>query len=297
MKRIATAITIIAAAAAALSAQTATDTITIVNTTSNVLVTRTGNATTVTLTDPATNAVTYRYQYDNGADADIAPDSLFIGTDDWESRLPFMKPVRDYFRNRTTGFNGTYIGAVIPQGNVGGITSMEAAISQAIKFTHTTAPLGPRLGIGAGVGCRLMHIGDGHMLGFERGRLSVNPVLPEQGITRYSSMISEFNLHVPLSISQPLTRNGRLLLTVGADAVFNIYSTASTSYEASGSRFSESYRGLHQRVLRAELWGEIGFSFVAVYFRYCPTPMFQKAWGPDYRSISMGLTFNFNLVD
>ena len=99
-------------------------------------------------------------------------------------------------------------------------------------------------------------------------------------------------LHVPLTFTQMLSR--KAYITAGAWLNLNTYVSASTDYTIGDVRTQQTFKDLHQRILTTDIVVAAGARGICgVYARYCPQSLFRKGWGPDFKSVSVGLIFNF----
>lgn len=184
-----------------------------------------------------------------------------------------------------------YGGMIWPQSAPESRLSYEVGIAQVAALQYRpSGRYAPRFSIGLGFGYRKLSLDEGYRFDLSAGRLSTG-AMPE-GSRDSWSCVEEWDLQLPVLINQRLYK--RLSIMAGVIPTFNVYSTASTVYWLDDSRYTERYKGLSQNVFRVELIGGIGLrDIIGVYVRYCPTPLYQKGFGPRWKTLSLGLTLNF----
>ena len=258
MKFITTAIAALAAIAA--TAQEAPDTIATINRAGELTVARTPGGLTVTVEGRADDP-DFFYQY--RMQAEQQPDSTI------NLNLPFLGPTGTQpERKRKSYFDvdiEAYVGTSIPTGSTPVQASFEFGRAQ--------------YAVGAG-------------MRFDAERQHLVLVPREEGSRDCSSRLRVLRLHVPLTFTQMLSR--KAYITAGAWLNLNTYVSASTDYTIGDVRTQQTFKDLHQRILTTDIVVAAGARGICgVYARYCPQSLFRKGWGPDFKSVSVGLIFNF----
>lgn len=240
---------------------------------------------------------------DSIAEAPGDDDNIFpwaIGEDGEEAPTIHLLGRRDGDHQRGLGgnphftfqyFKHIYGGMLWPRSAPETKLSYEVGIAQVAALQYKpSGSYAPRFSIGLGFGYRKISLDDGYRFDKTEGKLLLG-AMPE-GSYKSSSATEEWNIQVPVLITQKLYR--RLSVMVGVIPTINFYSTAGTTYWLEDTRYTEKYKGLNQRILRAELIGGLGLrDIIGVYVRYCPTPLYRMRFGPRWETLSVGLTLNF----
>lgn len=282
MKFITTAIAVLAATAAA--AQEAPDTIATINRAAELTVARTPDGLTVTVEGRA-DAPGFFYRY--SMQSEQHPDSTI------NLNLPFLSTsVTQTDNKRKRHFDidiEAYVGTSIPTGSTPVQASFEIGLSRV--FTGSISfGRGFSFNAAAGIGYAQYAVGSGMRFDAERQRLMLVPC--EEGSTDCSSRLRVLRLHVPLTFTQMLSR--KAYITAGAWLNLNSYVPASTDYTIGDVRTQQTFKDLHQRILTTDIIVAAGARGICgVYARYCPQSLFRDGWGPDFKSVSVGLIFNF----
>ncbi len=266
------------------------DTLTVIDSPKSVVISKKGGQTVVSVTGTADNP-DFRYnlvsQTSGVADTVVAR----VEDEEWGLNMPFLKDGKPS-RAFTTWFNDVYVNMVFPSSAPAGMkTSWELGVGEFVRFSYEPSSRARTcFSIGLGMGYRRLAFGKGERLELNDGKLTLFPA--EEGVTVKSSSIDEWDVRIPVTVTQPLYKD--LKLAVGGVAVFNVNSRAYTTIERDGSKFSESYKGLHQRLLQCELFATLGFDdAVGLTVRYRPMNSFTDGYGPEYKSVALGLSFNF----
>ena len=282
MKFITTAIAALAAIAA--TAQEAPDTIATINRAGELTVARTPGGLTVTVEGRADDP-DFFYQY--RMQAEQQPDSTI------NLNLPFLGPTGTQpERKRKSYFDvdiEAYVGTSIPTGSTPEQASSEIGLSRVLTGSVNFGG-GFSFNVAAGIGYAQYAVGAGMRFDAERQHLVLVP--REEGSRDCSSRLRVLRLHVPLTFTQMLSR--KAYITAGAWLNLNTYVSASTDYTIGDVRTQQTFKDLHQRILTTDIVVAAGARGICgVYARYCPQSLFRKGWGPDFKSVSVGLIFNF----
>lgn len=304
-------IALLSTLAAHAAATVETDTIKVIKSPSQVVVTTQGNSTIVSVTGVPDNDE-YYYQYATDV---IVPDSAAVSGsgDDWNPELiflskgddsaeapdaeflfPFTKPRRhrvaacfDYvfFRNIYWGWMFRF------DADPGMKNSFECGIGEVAGVSYTPWLRGPEFSLGLGIRFSQYCAQDGYRYVKQGDNLMLVPMAEGERTDKSRVMTATFC--VPLMITQRVYRN--FYISAGANANFNTYTRAfSQYYTDDDTRLSSHYKGLHQRLLTIDYMAVLGFSRdIGVYFRYSPMSVMRHPYGPETKSFSIGLTLNF----
>lgn len=203
----------------------------------------------------------------------------------WEPSLPFLKE-KPKSPTRFIWGRDLYIGVAVPVDAPHGLNgSVEAGLGCIGGIEFAPWHKGPEFSIGVGFHYRLYTLHHSQVFDVTDHRLSIVPVEAD----KVSSRLHNFGFQIPFAIFQPLAKD--FGITVGVAAMFNTYTRAASDHIVGDKRYHRSMRGLHQRLLTPELFARIGWKDnIGLYVRYSPTPLFETQWGPQFRTISAGVT-------
>lgn len=283
MKFITTAIAALAAIAAA--AQETPDTIATINRAAELTVARTPDGLTITVEGRADDPgffYQYRMQSEQQPDSTISLNLPFLSTSE----------TRQAGNKRKSHFDidiEAYVGTSIPTGGTPVQASFEIGLSRVLTGSVDFGG-GFSFNAAAGIGYAQYAVGSGMRFDAERQHLVLVP--REEGSSDCSSRLRVLRLHVPLTFTQMLSR--KAYITAGAWLNLNTYVPASTDYTMGDVRTQQTFKDLHQRILTTDIIVAAGARGICgVYARYCPQSLFRDGWGPDFKSVSVGLIFNF----
>ncbi len=291
MKTIATTLTLLACAACA-AAQEAPDTIASIADARELTVTRTPNGLKIVVDGRAENPDFY-YEYMSE-----------YATDSTTSAGPALHiPILgNYIKSGNSSSTGRfpragvrlkpalYAGTSIPVGNTPMLASFEIGLSRVadwqLRFCNSMS-----LSIGAGLGYVQYAVGDGMRLDAAHQRLLLVP--REEGTAKHSSRLKVFRLHFPAMLTVHLGRKASV--SAGALINLNSYVPASTSYTIGNTRTQQTFKDLHQRILTADITAEAYTPCgLGIYVRYSQQGLFRTGWGPDFKTVSVGLTLKID---
>lgn len=268
----------IAASASALE----TDTLAVVEGARRVTVAQTPTSSIITIEGSACDP-DYFYrrttEIDNPDAAPTAPDISLS--------LPFLKE-RRRSKTEVIWLNEVYIGIGIPNTGLTAIDpSIEGGIGKIVGLRFTPWHRGPKFSIGVGLHVEkyCMH---GGMI-FDKVRKQLVAIPQPEDADNVRNRIDNAGIVVPITVTQPIYRN--FAVAVGAEVKFNTYTTASTKYDFGNTTYEQKFKGLQQRLMTVGLYGAIGWcDEFGLYVRYQPQTLFMKQWGPEFETISAGIT-------
>lgn len=212
----------------------------------------------------------------------------------WNLDKLFTKKPRNNNRNivDTEGLKGLYAGGIIPMGEDSPIKNgWEIGLSSLIRGEWSAGWNRPSVSIGAGFGWEILNMDRGCILEKVNGRLLV-ATAPE-GSRKINSRIKNFHFTVPLTLNLPM--GGSFGLSLTGELHLNTYTTASSSWRTeNGNKVSYSLKGLHQRIATIDMKACLGwFNEIGVYVKYSPMDKWMDGYGPEYKTLSVGASFNF----
>lgn len=255
-----------------------------------IVISKKDGTTTITVSGTE-NDPNYKYKFE--IQNDLATDTV-VGSateEEWGMNLPFLKN-----GHRKSSFvswvEDCYVNAVWPDAKSSGMrTSWEVGIGRIVSFNWLpVATSDAKLTFGIGIAARKLSFEHDRRLYLSEGRLTL--VAPQEGEEVKASHIIENEFRFPFMFTLPVYKDFKV--SFGAVGVLNIYSSAGTTLKRDGSKFTEEYKGLHQRMLNCEFVGTLGFDdAMGVTFHYRPLSDFGSKYGPDFKTLSVGITCNF----
>lgn len=264
------------------SAQSEPDTIQVIDQASRVVVTRQGVNSQIIVNGTADNPDFYYSFATKVADEDQKIDS---SADTWEMSFPFLKE-RPASPTRLIWCRDFYIGATIPVAEPHGLDgSIEVGMTYIGGLELTPWRRGPEISLGLGFHYSQFTLHYCQAFDYADHRLDIVATDAD----RTSSRLRNFGFQIPVSIYQPVWKD--FGLTVGVAAMFNTFTRAASDRIYVDRRDHRSMRGLHQRLVTPQLFASIGWKGdCGIYVRYCPTPLFAQQWGPQFKTLSVGVT-------
>lgn len=279
-------------------AQTApADTVKVIPNAERISVTMQDNKTVVTAlmpTDDGTGSF-YKYTYEVTVDKNKR-----IDANDFILKFPFMKnnePASDECDNKPfktrryfTGMKYVYWGWNFNYDNKAGIkNSFEIAAADLIGIDWCTSRK-TTLGVGLGFGFNRVTTDDKMLFVKDMDALAVAsaPDEAEVDFARWDT----WRFQIPLMFSQKLAGDfGFGLATI---VNFNTYSTATNRYKIDRTRYTETIKGLNQRLVTVDFMATLGFvNGIGAYVKWSPMTAMQNLYGPSFRNFSIGVNLNF----
>lgn len=262
-------------------AQAPTDTIQSLQNVNNVIVTQSGASSTIVVQGTKDNPDFYY-----SLDTQVA-DAAGIATDtEWEFSFPFLKDKPRRKKVCLTWGRDLYIGAALPTSGPEGLDgSVEFGFGQMAGIEYLPWVKGPQFSLGVGIHYRQYTLHGKQVFEASNHVLGIVPAEAD----KVSSRLRNFGFQVPLTIYQPIYKD--LGVTVGVAAVFNTFTRAASDCFVGNLRTHKSFTGLHQRLLTYDIFAQIGWKDnLGVYVRYSPASLFESQWGPQFKTISVGVT-------
>lgn len=282
-------LTFIAATSVWAHATEDSDTVVAVEKPQNVTVINNGKSKKIIISGRAGDP-NYRFVYESA----VTDSTESTNIEQWDFSTPFIKPAKNKKNKKSPysdGFCDIYSGAVIPSDGARGMnrTGWEIGMLNVMKGAYCLTP-STELSIGLGWYYRSLPIGQGLMVDSENGNIQLNPIPAE--LKNAKSSISSFGIQIPVLLYQNIYK--RFGIEIGAIANFNTYTTAKTTWQDNKIGYKASHKGLHQRILSVDWIARIGFrGSVAAYVRYSPMSVFKPQHGPDYDTVSIGLSLGY----
>lgn len=266
-----------------------TDTVVSVSAPQSVKIITRGNTQTIiikgSIDDPE---YSFTYVSEVGDSTIVEPEEL------WVFNPIFAKQKRRKAHNPEYDMcSDIYAGAVIPTAYDKGINRVgwEIGMLNAAQIKWRISQVGTSLSVGIGWQYSHLTIGEGMMPQVsEKGILTLIP-FPEEFYYVKGSLKS-FAVQFPVLLTQKIYKSFNIEL--GGVAMLNTYTAGTTSWKEGNVSTKESIKHLHQRILTVDAIARIGWRDIcSFYVRYSPMSQFKDQFGPEYKSISVGLTLGF----
>lgn len=282
-------IAIVATASAMLSARAdvlPSDTLAVVKDAHSVLVTRSANINTITITGQGDDeAFYYSYTSEQVDTMATAPK----GEVEWGLSLPFLREEKRK-KSEVVWLGHTQIGICMPIDAPAGFDpSIDLGIGKIVGLNYTPTAGGPTLSFGAGIFAQKFAI-HGRELFDSEGKSLVLVDLPE-GAHDTHVRLYNFGFQMPFTITQNLYHG--FSLSAGVVMKFNTYTTASNKYSIENRTYETSFKGLQQRILTYDIYGGLGWENFSLYCRYSPVSLFSNGKGPQFDVVSFGINLGF----
>ncbi len=260
------------------------DTVKVITDARRVVVTKEGGSTAVTVTMPSDNG-DLDYVYVSNVD------SSSFSPGRWNLDFPFSGGSDDMRKVVPTVMRGMYWGWRFNYSDKGVVKNgFELGVSDVIGVEFR--PWGPatRFRIGLGFGMLRYLAREGTVYSRQGDALAFTGA-PE-GCKVEHSRLDSWTFSVPFVFTQKVYKD--LGFSLGATVNFNTYATASTKLTAGEQSSTVTHKGLNQRLLTVDFIATAGLvEGIGVYCRWSPVTAFQGAYGPAFRSVSVGLSLNF----
>ncbi len=262
-----------------LSAQ-APDTVTVIDTPRQVIITETPTGTVVKVKGMKDNdEYNYTYQMEHAAN-----DSIHTTQGrDWELNFPFHKNKnKDYHWAIVT--KGLYFG--------GGLKTSYDLVNNNFNwgFLHIlgvnySTLHGQEFSLGIGYDNKRCSLKRPHCFVMDEASNIVSTSTYPDGVKDRSSVLSIRAIQFPLLFQQKL--GGDFHIVLGASMNWNVYAKCNTHYKINKTNYDVSYRGIKQNKITFDLIGALSFDGLAIYCRYTPGNMFKKGFGPEIKNTWM----------
>lgn len=256
------------------------DTLASVSKAKSVSVTKSGNKLEVIIIGSEENP-DYYYSHTSESTDDSGPGSQ------WSLSLPFLKePVRR--KIELLWANQLYLGISMPLSAPSGLDqSVECGWGKILGVRVSPWKSGPKFAIGAGIHFEQYTLHGGQV--FDRWRKQLVACGAPENARDIHNRLINFGFSIPFTITQNIKKD--FSIAVGAELRFNTYTKASVKYSIDNMEYNQSFKQLQQRQLTPSLYGAIGWlDDFGLYVRYTPSHLFDKQWGPEFQTVSFGVT-------
>lgn len=109
------------------------------------------------------------------------------------------------------------------------------------------------------------------------------------GSTPDYSQLKTFGPYIPLRYNYTFAKKSHVFL--GVNLRFVTRSSIKTHYtDAAGERMKDFHRGIHTTQFCPDIKAGVSIHHVGVFVKYTPVSAFQKEWGPQFQTFTVGIT-------
>lgn len=264
-------------AAVTMSAQTP-DTVTVIETPNQVIITETTTGTRVKVVGQKDNedfSYTYTVQH--------ASNDTVHTTSDWELNFPFKKSSNKEY-HWSIVCSGLYFGGDVSTSYDLINNSFNWGILNFASLNYNTLH-GQQFSIGVGYDNKRFSLKRPNCFVMDEATNIVGIESYPEGTVDRSSVLSVRAIQFPLQFQQFLGKDFHI--TLGGTMNWNIYAKCNTHYKVNKTHYDVSYRGIKQNKLTFDVYGALSYNRIGIYCRYSPCNVFKKGFGPEIKNTWM----------
>ncbi len=264
-------------AAVTMSAQTP-DTVTVIETPNQVIITETTTGTRVKVVGQKDNedfSYTYTVQH--------ASNDTVHTTSDWELNFPFKKSSNKEY-HWSIVCSGLYFGGGVSTSYDLINNSFNWGILNLASLNYNTLH-GQQFLIGVGYDNKRFSLKRPNCFVMDEATNIVGIESYPEGTVDRSSVLSVRAIQFPLQFQQFLGKDFHI--TIGGTMNWNVYAKCNTHYKINKTHYDVSYRGIKQNKLTFDVYGALSYNRFGIYCRYSPCNVFKKGFGPEIKNTWM----------
>ena len=264
-------------AAVTMSAQTP-DTVTVIETPNQVIITETTTGTRVKVVGQKDNedfSYTYTVQH--------ASNDTVHTTSDWELNFPFKKSSNKEY-HWSIVCSGLYFGGDVSTSYDLINNSFNWGILNFASLNYNTLH-GQQFSIGVGYDNKRFSLKRPNCFVMDEATNIVGIESYPEGTVDRSSVLSVRAIQFPLQFQQFLGKDFHI--TLGGTMNWNVYAKCNTHYKVNKTHPDVSYRGIKQNKLTFDVYGALSYNRFGIYCRYSPCNVFKKGFGPEIKNTWM----------
>ena len=261
-------------AAVTMSAQTP-DTVTVIETPHQVIITETTTGTRVKVVGQKDNedfSYTYTVQH--------ASNDTVHTTSDWELNFPFKKSSNKEYHWSIVA-SGLYFGLGLGTSYDLVNNSFNWGILNIASLNYNTLH-GQQFSIGVGYDNKRFSLKRPNCFVMDEATNIVGIESYPEGTVDRSSIISVNAIQFPLQFQQFIGK--KFHITLGGTMNWNFYAKCNTHYKVNKTHHDVSYRGIKQNKLTFDVYGTLSYNRIGIYCRYSPCNVFKKGFGPEIKN-------------
>ena len=264
-------------AAVTMSAQTP-DTVTVIETPHQVIITETTTGTRVKVVGQKDNedfSYTYTVQH--------ASNDTVHTTSDWELNFPFKKSSNKEY-HWSIVCSGLYFGLGLGTSYDLVNNSFNWGILNFASLNYSTLH-GQQFSIGVGYDNKRFSLKRPNCFVMDEATNIVGIESYPEGTVDRSSVLSVRAIQFPLQFQQFIGK--KFHITLGGTMNWNFYAKCNTHYKVNKTHHDVSYRGIKQNKLTFDVYGALSYNRFGIYCRYSPCNVFKKGFGPEIKNTWM----------
>lgn len=229
-------------------------------------------------------------------DAVEAPDSIVVANDDWSIDLPFGcdrytkvgKHSRSRFSALFGGFGFGFVNAMDKPEvmNTKMSNSFELFIDHILAVAWRPTCQGASIRIGVGVDWKNYRMTGTKCFIKQDSKIVVGDYTGD--VDPKFSRLKVFAVTMPVTFTQEFGKG--FSFSAGAVVNFNTHASMKTRFSTKDGDVTLSNNNIHQRKVTVDVMGQLGFKAIGVYVKYCPMNVINTEFGPDFKSLSAGIT-------
>lgn len=261
----------------------------------SVVVNRAGNQLIIQVYGAPDNPE-YFYAYEQGVADDDTLSITKTNPDDWNFDFPFIAKAnkgnkKARFSVHSSGLGYGFVNALnAPE-------TMDVKMSRSYEiFWHEIIGLrwrptrqGASFTVGVGIDWKNYRMTGGTR--FIKDGANVTLTNYVDGAQPEFSRLKLFNITLPVMFHQELGRTFEI--SAGAVVNFNTHASMKTKYMLDDEERIKNDKGIHTNKVTVDIMGQINMKAIGVYVKYSPMSVLDTAYGPDFKSLSVGLTLGF----
>jgi len=270
-------ITFIIAAALGIASMHAQspDTVTVIETPHQVIITETPSGTRVKVMGQKDNE-DYSYTYT----VQHASNDTVHTTSDWELNFPFKKSSNKEY-HWSIVCSGLYFGAGLGTSYDLVNNSFNWGLLNLASLNYNTLH-GQQFSIGVGYDNKRFSLKRPNCFVMDEETNIVGIESYPEGTVDRSSVISVRTIQFPLQFQQFFGK--KFHITLGGTMNWNVYAKCNTHYKVNKTHHDVSYRGIKQNKLTFDVYGALSYNRIGIYCRYSPCNVFKKGFGPEIKN-------------
>ena len=261
-------------AAATLTAQTP-DTVTIIESPNQVIITETTTGTRVKVVGQKDNddySYTYTVQH--------ASNDTVHTTSDWELNFPFKKNKRKRY-HWTMETKGLYFGGGLKTSYDLVNNTFNWGILNIASINYDTWH-GQHFSLGVGYDNKRFSLKRPNCFVMDEATNIMGTEFYPDNVQDRSSVLSVRAIQFPLLFQQDFGKDFHIVL--GASMNWNVYAKCSTHYKINKTDYDVSFHGIKQNKITFDVIGALSFNGLAIYCRFTPSNMIKQGFGPEIKN-------------
>ena len=254
------------------------DTVTVIETPHQVVITETPSGTQVKVKGQKDNE-DYSYTYT----VEHASSDTIHTTNDWELNFPFKKSGNKRY-HWSIVCSGLYFGAGLATSYDLVNNSFNWGILNIASLNYNTLH-GQQFSIGVGYDNKRFSLKRPNCFVMDEATNIVGIESYPEGTVDRSSVLSVRTIQFPLQFQQFFGK--KFHITLGGTMNWNVYAKCNTHYKVNKTHHDVSYRGIKQNKLTFDVYGALSYNRIGVYCRYSPCNLFKQGFGPEIKNTWM----------